>query len=322
MKTRFEANANTGPRYKLYNRVTLTVLESWGGSRQGVKFGEFVRSNFPVLYKEVFGDRLHGSDITLSTIFQYLFPNPRCVCCGGELLGKCRFYCTKECSMLHRTGYSNPSYDPKVRAARVETSLRNWGTTHPLKNLSVAAGVSATLMSRTPAQKLAHKNNIIKSNLAKHGVRWNTQNPDILTKVHRSAFSIKSIEHKGVVYEYQGWEDKVLVRLVDRFGPTDVKTQYMEDFPKEIMAEAGTRPDLYVVSSDTFVEVKSEYTFMGNQRMLRSNRRKARNLVNSGNTCRWIVVTRNQRRSSFYLKTLPTDWHTLPTSNLRKLLHA
>lgn len=82
-------------------------------------------------------------------------------------------------------------------------------------------------------------------------------------------------------------------------------------------SEAGTRPDLYVVSRQTFIEVKSEYTLFS---ALDGNRNKARRLEASGNHCRWVVVVRDHSRKHFRLRTLPVSWYRLTKKQIEALL--
>lgn len=233
-KIHFQANQNTGCNYERFNRLTDLLRSEYPTMRRsGSEFGEIVRNHDPILYRRVFGDgKVDRRTLCLHHIFNCLFPNPTCVNCGGALKGKCRFYCTKPCSMQHRNGYTNPSHDPEVRARRVATCLKNHGVEYPYQNVDIARKLSRKLRSRTSAQKQLHKERMIATNLRRYGVRWNSQHPEILSKIHRASFSVKELAYMGKRFEYQGWEDKVITRLVDRFGKADVLTQYHKRFPR------------------------------------------------------------------------------------------
>lgn len=322
-KFEFLATRNTGPNYQTYNNIVAALVAA-GIRAQGYAFGDLIKRYNPKLYSQVFSStcREDGRKLSLNKVFQHLFQNPRCICCGGPLLGKCNFYCSKPCSMFHRTGFDNPSKNPVVQAKKVDTSLMNHGTEYPMQNSSIVAKAIAVLRSRTPAQRKATREKIISTNLSRYGVMWTTQNSEVLTKVHRSCFSIKTMRYRGRTYEYQGWEDKVITKLADKFGAKDILTQYHTDFPSKAVAKTGTRPDLYVQSLNTLVEVKSLYTFNGSKAVLNRNRNKAKRLEANGVLCRWVVVVRRTRSNggTFDTKTLPLGWHGLSTRELTEIL--
>jgi hypothetical protein len=316
--------ANEGrKRVILYNQL-LAARASNNSRSHGAEFKSLLKdclagtNLYSTFTKSMDND---GRLLSLTNFFKFMFPHPHCCGCGGKLLGKSLVYCTKPCSMLHRTGYANPSQNPHVRAKKLDNHRRKYGVDYPYQRTSVVRKLRSSLRYRTPQEKAQHKRAMQATFLANYGVSWNTKDPDILAKVQKSAYTVKDGEYKGRKFQYQGWEDQVFRLLVDRYGSRYVYTQYDKGFPKHVMRQAGTQPDLYVASCDKFVEVKSPYTFFGQTGFLRNNKKKAKNLEATGNNCRWVILVRSKKLKKSVPVVLPKDWYTLTRKEIKGLLN-
>jgi hypothetical protein len=196
-----------------------------------------------------------------------------------------------------RTGFRNPSENPEVRAKARTTSLARYGVEYPFQAESVKAKTRAT-------------------NIRRRGVPYPLQDLEVLQKVFKSQHRIKEMVYAGKRFRFQGWEDTVIRKLVDRYGKHDVITQFDGKYPSGVFKDSGTFPDLWIPSKEMFVEVKSRWTLLGKSEVLRLNRKKAAALEASGHLCRWVVVLDKTKDCIV----LPKGWHTMPISKLNKLV--
>ena len=198
---------------------------------------------------------------------------------------------------LARFGYSNASNSPEVQEKIKRVNQERYGGNSAMCNNRIQCKAQATTQSN-------------------YGVAHPLQNKELFAKAMRTAHRVKTVKYGKRVVEYQGWEDTVFALLAKKFGLDSVLTQFDSDFPDWIFAEAGTFPDLFVSTKNLFVEVKSLWTFLGRKTNLRVNRKKASNLRESGNKCRWVVVLKPHH--SYVI--LPDDWDLMSRSALTSFL--
>ena len=245
---------------------------------------------------------------------------------------------------LRRRGVENVSQSEDIKLAKIITTRRNYGADNPSQvesiKLKKEASTKKTLGVENPFQSEALmsqvredrfqrtgfryvsqdpevRKKIVASFLENFGVTHPMQNREVFEKVMKSQYRIKELVLGRRVYRYQGWEDTVIRALVAKYGNKEVLTQFDSGFPDTVFAEAKTFPDLYIRSIETFVEVKSIWTLMGRLNSLKVNQNKARRLNESGNTCRWVVVT-NHPRSEYVV--LPEDWYLMKLKRLKEYL--
>jgi len=189
-----------------------------------------------------------------------------------------------------KTGYTNPGANPKVIAKRQKTYFLKTGYKQPWKNPEVRAKAKRTLIART-------------------GFDNPLANPETFAKAMASQHRIKEGIYAGRVYQYQGWENTVFERLADLYGVSSVLTQFDDAFPS-CWKNTGTKPDLFVIPKNIWIEVKSTYTLYGTkyQDTLYKNKLKARAQVEAGVKVTWVVVL-NPKRKSYVV--LPKNWYTL-----------
>lgn len=200
-------------------------------------------------------------------------------------------------TLLTRTGFVNPSQSPEAKRKTVQANLTKYGLAHPSMDPAVKAKTRAT-------------------NIARRGVPYPLQDLEVLQKVFKSQHRIKDMVYAGKRFRFQGWEDAVIRKLVDRYGKPDVITQFDGKYPSGVFKDSGTFPDLWIPSKEMFVEVKSRWTLLGKSEVLRLNRKKAAALEASGHLCRWVVVLDKTKDCIV----LPKGWHTMPISKLNKLV--
>lgn len=145
-----------------------------------------------------------------------------------------------------RTGYGNSGQDPKSQKKARETYEKKTGHKHPFADPGVQEKIKNTHLKR-------------------RGVPYAMQDPKVLAKNRKSAGKIKTyIFPSGREMVCQGWEPQAVELLLsegvseeDIISPleTGMTVKYHH------RVDRVYTPDLYVVSTNTFVEVKSTYTY-------------------------------------------------------------
>lgn len=247
---------------------------------------------------------------------------------GGVGMGSKVLRSKAKRTYLDRNGVDHQFKDPVVREKSKTTMRKRYGADHPMQSPEILKRLQETNLERygvcSTMSLQSTKDKVRATMQDRYGVDSPMQNPASREKQQRSARRITSHVIEGRVFEVQsGAELEVAKRLVSKFGVRHVHSQFHQQFPDYVFSECGTFPDFYVDRTDTFVEVKSDWTFFGrkgkHQRSLtegslKVNRRKART-ANEANVVRWIVVSRSG------VHVLPRDWFdTMTEAQLRKLI--
>lgn len=185
-------------------------------------------------------------------------------------------------TLFKNYGVTTPMHIPGMTEQRKATSLERYGTEHPTQSEEVQEKTRNTMQER-------------------YNCDYPMQNPEIREKQAKSAKRIISFELEGREFRVQSkCEQAAAVHLAKKHGVNKVHTQFHKEFSEYAYSEMRTFPDLYVDVSDTFIEIKSNWTFMGRQgkhkRALTEgsiivNKKKARLAAQSGNSIRWVIVT-------------------------------
>lgn len=187
----------------------------------------------------------------------------------------------------------------EIDAKRIATCMERYGATTPWQSKSA----KKTIMKKKRA-----------TCLEKYGHEHPLLNPAIARRQQMSAFALKSIRLRGKTFEYQGYEDYALRILVKNRGAKNVLSQYDSAFPA-LELPHYFRPDIYVVTADAYVEVKSTYTLV-HKNYLKLNRRKARESFEAGYSVTWLIVSSCRTKH----RKLPDDWYTWHKPVLVKFL--
>ena len=212
-----------------------------------------------------------------------------------------------ESDRLARTGYANPMQNPEVRARAGATNMRRYGYAVVTKSPVIKAKTQRVMQQR-------------------YGVDSPMQHAASRMKQQQSAKRILTYVIEGRTYLVQSEAEYFFaLAAVKQWGIKNVHSQFHKEFPSYAWSELGTFPDFYLDHSDTFVEIKSSWTFMGREGIhqraltegdLRVNRVKARVANESGNIVRWVIVVAKDR-----FLTLPLDWYdTIDDEQVRRLV--
>jgi len=221
---------------------------------------------------------------------------------------------------LERYGVANPAQCSDVIEKMKRTNLRRYGVDNVAlvdgatekarhTNLVKYGGLSGTC---TPEVQDKRKATCLK----KYGVDHHSKDPSVHRAQAITGYQIKELTLNRRVFRYQGWEDVVIRKVVKRFGPRNVATQYDGAYPDELAKILGWIPDLWIKDKG-FIEVKSDYTLgCTNDKILKRNAQKARTAAKVGIKVLWCVVLNPKTGEQV---TLPNDWWRHPKRTLRSL---
>ena len=319
---------------RFYQKLSEVIKEYRNaGQRRCWSWGT-IASRFPNAHRALV--KRFGSSYRKIDVLRFLFPSPRCKVCGEsyQITGGLKPWCSNRCM----------GKDPDIQGLKSRTNLKNFGVDNPFKSEKVMKAVREERLARTgykharqdPTINRRAKRRQLKTvrerygvdnvmfipgmqalivtrNQEKYGEDYPMQTPEVFYRAMEASHRIKLDRYKGRDYKVQStYESRIFQQLVDKFGIENVHTQFHSDFPDYIMREAGTWPDLYVSSIDTFVEVKSTWTLWGTDGMLKSNRKKALASNKSGNVIRWVLMVPGKGKVI-----LPKDWYNMTTTELK-----
>lgn len=135
----------------------------------------------------------------------------------------------KELSMLKNHGVTNPSFCPKIVRERTEklnnrtkeekektekikqeNSLKNWGTTHPMKNSINIKKVQTTNLEKQGSVCSLHgeipRQKTIKTNLRKRGVKHHMHDPNVVKKLQTTITLKRKPLIKDILLKVYGLE--------------------------------------------------------------------------------------------------------------------
>jgi hypothetical protein len=144
----------------------------------------------------------------------------------------------------NKTGFRNPFLNPHVKSKIEKTNIQNLGCSNPFSNDNV-------------------KDKIKNTNISKYGYSNPMKNPTILKKMFKTGCKLKPyILPSGKITEYMGYENYALDELLLIYEENDIKNENLPVF--DYIKHDGTMhtylPDIFVISQNKFVEVKSTYT--------------------------------------------------------------
>ena len=129
-----------------------------------------------------------------------------------------------------------------------------------------------------------------KTFLRKYGVEHPAQVTEVLEKQQKSAKTWKNFTMpSGKVVKVQGYENKALVKLLEKFSENDlvVSNKDISNNIGNIWYEMNNKkhryyPDIYIKSLHKIIEVKSSWTYSGKAEILEENILKQQACINAG----------------------------------------
>lgn len=194
-------------------------------------------------------------------------------------------------TMLDRYGVTNNFALQSVKEQKKKTWLKTLGVDNPAKNASVREKITNTIKSRYGD---GWKQDTFRRNmLNKHGVENWVQIPGLYQKFSEKQSNKRYTLPSGRSVHVQGYENWALDVLLERHHELDLRIH--TGVPTIFYQVDGKRrahyPDIFIMSTNTLVEVKSGYTFKS---MLAKNTLKAKAALEQGFSYQFWVFDRKR----------------------------
>lgn len=216
-----------------------------------------------------------------------------------------RTFCSKRCATLHKWSIMSDEKKSDILLKTNSTNLDRYddkwvvNSEHSREKTQEKLGVRYSFQSKSIYDKA------VESHLKNTGYVYPLQNPKTLQKMKDTrrerygSMLVPCYRHKeyvmpsGKKVKVQGYEDRALDLLLDRFGESEVfvgRKAIEEQIGRVTYVNDGIThsyyPDIYVRSANTIYEVKSRYTYDVNERI---NLLKAEACVNLGMGFEFII---------------------------------
>lgn len=171
---------------------------------------------------------------------------------------------------LEKYGVERPSQNEGIKNKMIATNLERYNVRSTLLHPETKEKIKNTLIQRynvsNPLQSKEIRDKIAQTNLKKYGYTNPMHNRKVYVKNSKSKTSFKPFKMpSGEIRYVQGYEPDALSILLNLgFAEDDILTQ--EDvLPIEWTDDEGKikmhYPDIFIESDNTYIEVKSTYTF-------------------------------------------------------------
>lgn len=206
---------------------------------------------------------------------------------------------------LKEYGVENVSQSEKNKNKKKNTCLKNHGVEHPLQSPEIQDKIKQTNLKKYdvehPMQNEKIKEKTRQTNLKRFGTEHPMQNTEHYNKVHKNGFRFKDyILPSGKVVKIQGYENLALDVLLKKYKEDDliIENKDIENYINKIwfINDIGKKrryyPDIYIISENKIIEVKSEWTF---KRDKEKNLLKEQACLNMGMDFEFIVFNNKKQ---------------------------
>lgn len=202
-------------------------------------------------------------------------------------------------------GVNNISKLDSVKLKKEKTCIKNFGVSSPLKNEYIKQRVKLTNQERyggnSPMCDESVRDKSIKTSLEKYGVPYPMQNENVFTNNQKSRFRKKEYTFpSGKKVSIQGYENRAIDLLLESYEESDlvIRDKKIEEFIGEIwyIGEDNKKhryyPDIFIISENKIIEVKSDWTFNLHKNM---NLLKKESCINNGIDFEFFIFNKKQR---------------------------
>lgn len=184
---------------------------------------------------------------------------------------------------LEASGYEFPLQDPKSQAKFKATSLKHFGTEHPMHNSEIFE--------------------------------------KCMVKQSRNVHIYRCCFRDRYTYSVMGTYEVFLLKyLLTKYNPKNILSGFNVPLIKTDGVKRTYYPDFLLKDENVYIECKSNYTLIGLKKfgysLLKSNRFKARRCKELGINLVWVIP--NPRLGT--LLQLPSDWYTYSLSKLKRFI--
>jgi DNA-directed RNA polymerase subunit RPC12/RpoP len=207
-----------------------------------------------------------------------------CITCGKEFTTKLpdRIACSKSCGTFYNHKIRTEEKKKEIQAKREITSLQKYGDRHHINSEHCRKKTEEKLGVKYPWQSKEIQSNIKSRHKEKYGVENPMQRPEIrekmmATKLEKYGDFLKPLYNyktytfpSGKTAKVQGYEPRMLDQLLSEgYSEDDIivgrgKIQQHTGHFKYFSEKTGRMhfyyPDIYVISENRVIEVKSKFT--------------------------------------------------------------
>lgn len=209
---------------------------------------------------------------------------------------------------IKKYGVDNPSKSEIVKKIKRDTNIKNSGFDNPMKNK-----LTLEKAQNTNIKRYGYKNSLCNSDIKKkaektclerYGVKNAMQNIDIIIKNKKSNYNLKEYTFpSGKKVSIQGYENRAIDLLLKSYNEKDIviRDKKIEEFIGEIWYIGEDKkshryyPDIFIISENKIIEVKSDWTFNLHKNM---NLLKKESCINSGIDFEFFIFNKKQRIES------------------------
>ncbi len=230
-------------------------------------------------------------------------------------------YAKMEATNIERYGVANVSQNPEIRAKVVATNMEKLGVEYPQQSAEVRAKSEATYIERYgvsnplksseirekamvtyfekhgyayPMQNPEVKEKIAQTMIERYGVRHGMHHPEIYARVVKNAFKLKEyVMPSGRIIHCQGYEPFAYDILLQNYSEEEIlcEVDIIARLPAFWYEHNGVKrryyPDIFIESTCTIIEVKSEWTYSCKTDIVMIKRQA---VIDAGFECEiWII---------------------------------
>lgn len=206
---------------------------------------------------------------------------------------------------LERYGVENPMQDKEIKLKQKNTMLDNHGGKWNSQTPEFIEKYKGTCLERYGVTNYAKteecRNKTIKTNLMKFGVENAMENIEIMQKSFKNSHIFKKYKlPSGLIVGVQGYENIALDYLLRIYDENDIIIKTKDIIKYTDIIKYGNRiyyPDLFIISENQIIEVKSNYTF---NRDRNNNLLKKQACINLGFKFRFMVYNGKKKLLNGY----------------------
>lgn len=181
-----------------------------------------------------------------------------------------------------KTGFRTPFSDPLIREKGKDTYEKKTGFRNPFMNESVKDKIKDTC-------------------LIKYGHTNPMKNPLIMKKAFKTGCKLRPyLLPSGKIIEYMGYENYALDELLTLYNENNIENETLTTF--QYTKPDGTvhtyLPDIFIISQNKFIEVKSTYTITQDTEIIFL---KQQSVKNAGFECEIWVYNREGKKVEIHI---------------------
>lgn len=178
-------------------------------------------------------------------------------------------------SIMQKYGVKHAQQHKSVSEKTKQTNLQKYGTTCTVHSDTIKEKIKQDNLEKYGVeysfQREDVKDKIKSTNLERYGFENAQHNASVRSKQIKSAFSMKTLTApNGKIFNYQGYEKYIIEKLISNgISECNILTEE-ELIDHELMPEFWYEhngkihryyPDMFIVTQNKFIEVKSTYTY-------------------------------------------------------------